>query len=90
MSALRTLSLLSVLGGVVSAALMWSHGHPHDMWSLWTLSDLAAIGLMVAGLRFANRRVSAEPPAASVSTLLAESRRQHTGVHAPHGVPWHH
>jgi hypothetical protein len=69
------LSLLSLLGGLVSVVLMWSHSHPHETWSLWTLTDLGAVGLMVAGLRLVNRRADEAPPAACMSAILAESTR---------------
>ena len=76
MNTLRILSFLSVLGGAGSAVLTWSHGHPHDVWSLWTVSDLFAVVLVVWGLRYVNRRVSAIPAAARMSAILAEPQRR--------------
>ncbi|MER7381560.1 hypothetical protein ABT337_07800 [Saccharopolyspora hirsuta] len=70
----RTLVRLWVLGGVVSALLVWSHSHPHPVWSLWTLSDAAAIGLLVVGLRLAHRRSSAQRPTPRMAVIIPEPR----------------
>ncbi|GAA0533833.1 hypothetical protein GCM10011581_07310 [Saccharopolyspora subtropica] len=85
MTVLRMLAVLSVLGGVVSSAVVWSHGHPHDVWSPWTLLDLVAAGAMLAGLRYVNRLISAEPPAARLAAVLAETGVVRAGGGALHG-----
>ncbi|GAA2788199.1 hypothetical protein [Saccharopolyspora taberi] len=69
---LRILSFLSILGGVVSAVLVWSHGHPHEWWSLWTLTDLFVVILVLLGLRYVNRRVNGVSPATRLRPILAE------------------
>ncbi|MGP4016712.1 hypothetical protein [Saccharopolyspora sp. 5N708] len=75
MSVLGALSLLSVLGGLVATTLMWSHDHPHSLWSLWSLMDLGAFGLMAAGLRYVDRKLATAPAETRLSSVLAEPTR---------------
>lgn len=69
----RMLAYLVALGGVVSVVLVWSHSHPHPVWSLWTVSDLCAVVLLVIGLRRANERIGSEA-AAGTAAVLAEQK----------------
>ncbi|GAB3286863.1 hypothetical protein [Parasphingorhabdus pacifica] len=75
MPTLRMLLLLSLFGGAFATGLVWSHEHPHGFLSWWTFVDMAAIGLMVKGVLFVNRRLNAERPAARTAPILAERAR---------------
>ncbi|WP_433870943.1 hypothetical protein [Saccharopolyspora sp. CA-218241] len=75
MSALRTVALISVLGGLVATVLLWSHSHPHEIWSVWSLVDVGALVLSLVVLRKVNRRVSAEPPSVRLAAVLGPPRR---------------